>query len=100
MLRKVILLSLVIGSTIAEAVLCFGIWQFTAFLEPELIHDKLMAIGDTREMTTMERWKIKLIWLPFALTLTACTGGQIALIRMSFQNPGDSERPDARQDTL
>jgi len=94
-MRKIILLVLILVSIAVEFPLAFGLWRVTAFLEPELIHDKLMSLGDTREMTDLERWKIKLIWIPFAIVTVGFTFAQIlmvkALLFRASQNPNQTE---------
>jgi len=46
---------LLVGSFAVELPIGFAIWTVTAFLNGERIHDKLMAIGDSREMSMGER---------------------------------------------
>ena len=77
--RKTALLVILLGSILAEILIGFTLWRFTSFLEPELINEKQMRLGDTRGMTFLERAKIRLIWTPFVLVIAGFATIQIRL---------------------
>ena len=46
-------------------------YKGSRFFYRELIHAQLMALGDVREPTLLERLKTGLIWIPFMLYVVA-----------------------------
>jgi len=51
-------------AAILSGVLLVG-WTITSFFHAELLHSELMALGDAREPSMLERLKLGTIWLPW-----------------------------------
>ena len=71
-----IFISLAIESSVG-----YAIWVVTAFLNAERVHDKLMALGDSREMTMLERGWIWAGWAPFTLWILAFAWFQVRVAK-------------------
>ena len=79
MIQNAARIAIFVFSLLIEIPLGFAIWRITAFLRPELIHDKLMTLGDY-PMSSFERTKIEAIWIPLGVFVAAFSWFQIRLL--------------------
>lgn len=77
--KQLLRIFILIGSIVVELSVAYAIWAITAFLNAERIHDKLMTIGDTREINVIERVWIWVGWLPLSIWILLFTWFQIRL---------------------
>jgi hypothetical protein len=78
--KQLLRIIFLIGSFVVELSIGYAIWAVTAFLNGERIHDKLMTIGDTREINLIERVWIWAGWLPLSLWILGFTWFQLRLL--------------------
>ncbi len=78
--KQLVRIIFLIGSFAVELSVGYAIWAVTAFLNGERIHDKLMAIGDAREISVSERLWIWAGWLPLGVWILGFTWCQIRLL--------------------
>lgn len=78
--KQLLRIIFLIGSFTIELSVGYAIWVVTTFLNGERIHDKLMTIGDAREISVSERVWIWAGWLPFGVWILGFTWFQIRLL--------------------
>jgi hypothetical protein len=84
--KQILRIIFLIGSFTIELSVGYAIWAVTSFLNGEWIHDKLMTIGDAREISVSERVWIWAGWLPLGLWILGFTWFQIRLL-IDFVKP-------------
>jgi hypothetical protein len=84
--KQILRIIFLIGSFTIELSVGYAIWAVTSFLNGERIHDKLMTIGDAREISVSERVWIWAGWLPLGLWILGFTWFQIRLL-IDFVKP-------------
>jgi len=80
MVTQFLRIILLFGSFLVELPIGYAIWTVTSFLNAERIHDKLMAIGDAREISMGERLWIWAGWLPLCLWILSFTWFQVRIV--------------------
>jgi hypothetical protein len=86
-LKAIVLL----GSLFASITALILLYKATLYFEAESVHKLLMALGDARPITSVERLKIKFVWIPFLALLSIAACVNILLVFSCFRrNKKDS----------
>jgi hypothetical protein len=80
-LKAIVLL----GSLSASITALILLYKATSFFEAESVHKLLMALGDARPITSIERLKIKLVWIPFLVLLSIAGCINVFLVLSCFR---------------
>lgn len=83
---KLLHLLLAVITLAISAVILWGLWNIAVFFEAELVHNELMAVGDSRDLNIFERIQIKFVWIPFGIVLVLTFLFHAYLVKSYFKN--------------